>query len=102
LAAHNLTCGCTWRGYRRGCEVVVAVTNGQLDGQRRRASAELSRGPHAEGLAEVFGTWKRIFQGQAEWLAQESRRSATEAGVGQDYRRVGEQDTAYQVPTKGS
>jgi thiamine phosphate synthase YjbQ (UPF0047 family) len=33
-----------------GREVVVAVTNGRLD----------------------FGTWERIFQGQAEWLARES------------------------------
>ena len=33
-----------------GREVVVAVTNGRLD----------------------FGTWERIFSGQAEWLARES------------------------------
>ena len=37
---------------------VVAVTNGRLDGSTE--------------LAEVFGTWERIFQGQAEWLARES------------------------------
>jgi hypothetical protein len=41
-----------------GREVVVAVTNVRLD-----SSAE---------LAEVFGTWERIFTGQAEWLARES------------------------------
>jgi hypothetical protein len=45
-----------------GREVVVAVTNGRLD----------------------FGTWERIFQGQAEWLARESWRPAAEAGLGQD------------------
>jgi secondary thiamine-phosphate synthase enzyme len=49
-----------------GREVVVAVTNGRLD----------------------FGTWERIFSGQAEWLARESRRPAAEAGIGQDYRGV--------------
>jgi hypothetical protein len=49
-----------------GREVVVAVTNGRLD----------------------FGTWERISQGQAEWLARESRRAAAEAGAGQDNRRV--------------
>jgi thiamine phosphate synthase YjbQ (UPF0047 family) len=32
-----------------GREAVVAVTNGRLD----------------------FGTWERIFQGQAEWLSRE-------------------------------
>ena len=41
-----------------GREVVVAVTNGRLDG--------------FAWLAEIFGTWERIFQGQAEWLARES------------------------------
>jgi secondary thiamine-phosphate synthase enzyme len=41
-----------------GREVVVAVTNGRLDG-------------FAE-LAEIFGTWEQIFQGQAQWLARES------------------------------
>jgi hypothetical protein len=45
-----------------GREVVVAVTNGRLD----------------------FGTWERIFRGQAEWLARESRRPAAQTGVGQD------------------
>jgi hypothetical protein len=40
-----------------GREVVVTVTNGRLDGSTE--------------LAEVFGTWERIFQGQAEWLARE-------------------------------
>jgi hypothetical protein len=50
-----------------GREVVVAVTNGRLD----------------------FGTWERIFSGQAEGLARESRRAPPEAGVGQDYRGVG-------------
>ena len=58
-----------------GREVVVAVTNGRLDDSTE--------------LAEVFGTWERIFQGQTEWLARESRRPAAEAGVGQDYRGVG-------------
>jgi len=46
---------------------VVAVTNGRLD----------------------FGTWERIFLGQAEWLARESRRPSAEAGVGQDHRWIG-------------
>jgi secondary thiamine-phosphate synthase enzyme len=41
-----------------GREAVVTVTNGRLDG-------------FAE-LAEIFGTWERIFQGQAEGLARES------------------------------
>ena len=41
-----------------GREVVVAVTNGRLDGFAL--------------LAEIFGTWERIFLGQAEWLARES------------------------------
>jgi hypothetical protein len=41
-----------------GREVVVAVTNGRLDGSTE--------------LAEVFGTWERIFLGQAEWLTRES------------------------------
>jgi hypothetical protein len=45
-----------------GREVVVAVTNDRLD----------------------FGTWERIFSGQAEWLARGSRRPAPEAGVGQE------------------
>jgi secondary thiamine-phosphate synthase enzyme len=41
-----------------GREVVVAVTNGRLDGFAL--------------LTRTFGTWERIFQGQAEWLARES------------------------------
>jgi hypothetical protein len=49
-----------------GRDVVVAVTNGRLD----------------------FGTWERIFSGQTEWLARESRRPAAEAGAGQDYREA--------------
>jgi hypothetical protein len=55
-------------------EVVVAVSNGRLDG--------------SAALAGAFGTWERIFSGQAEWLARESRRPGPEAGVGQDYRRA--------------
>jgi hypothetical protein len=39
-----------------GREVVVAATNGRLDGSTE--------------LAEVFGTWERVFQGQAQWLAR--------------------------------
>jgi secondary thiamine-phosphate synthase enzyme len=58
-----------------GREVVVAVTNGRLDGRAL--------------LTRTFGTWERIFQGQAEWLARESRRPAAEPGTGQDHRRVG-------------
>ncbi len=50
-----------------GREVVVVVTNGRLD----------------------FGTWERIFSGQAEWLARESWRAAPETGVGQNHRGVG-------------
>ena len=38
--------------------VVVAVTNGRLDDSTE--------------LAEVFGTWERIFYSQAELLARES------------------------------
>jgi hypothetical protein len=41
-----------------GREVVVAVTNSRLDGFAQ--------------LAGMFGTWERIFSGQAEWLARES------------------------------
>jgi secondary thiamine-phosphate synthase enzyme len=41
-----------------GREVVVAVTNGRLDGFAL--------------LTRTFGAWERIFQGQAEWLARES------------------------------
>jgi hypothetical protein len=41
-----------------GREVVVAVTNGRLDGFAL--------------LTRTFGTWERIFQGQAERLARES------------------------------
>ena len=40
-----------------GREVVVAVTNGRLDGFAL--------------LTRTFGTWERIFQGQAEWLTRE-------------------------------
>ena len=58
-----------------GREVVVAVTNGRLD----------------------FGTWERIFSGQAEGLARESRRAAPEACAGQDHRRVGAEPAAYGV-----
>jgi secondary thiamine-phosphate synthase enzyme len=46
-----------------GREVVVAVTDGRLD----------------------FGTWERIFSGQTEWLARESRWLPAEAGFGQDH-----------------
>jgi hypothetical protein len=38
--------------------VVVAVTNGRLDGFAL--------------LTRTFGTWERILQGPAEWLARES------------------------------
>jgi thiamine phosphate synthase YjbQ (UPF0047 family) len=54
--------------------VVVAVTNGRLDGSTE--------------LAEVFGIWEQIFSGQAVWLARESRRPAAEAGAGQNHRGV--------------
>jgi ABC-type phosphate/phosphonate transport system substrate-binding protein len=52
----NATRRVTRDGPRRAA--VVAVTDGRLDGSTE--------------LAEVFGTWERIFQGQAERLAQES------------------------------
>jgi len=55
-----------------GREVVMAVTNGRLDGSTE--------------LAEVFGTWEQSFSGQAEWLAREPRRPAAEASIGQDHR----------------
>jgi hypothetical protein len=54
-----------------GREVVVAVTNGRLDGFALPT--------------RTFGTWERIFLGQTEWLARESRRPTAEAGVGQDH-----------------
>jgi hypothetical protein len=38
--------------------VVVAVTNGRLDGRAL--------------LTRTSGTWVQIFSGQAEWLARES------------------------------
>jgi hypothetical protein len=41
-----------------GREVVVAVTEGRLDGRAL--------------LTRTFGRWERIFSGQAEWLARES------------------------------
>jgi hypothetical protein len=53
------------------------------DGSRREAVAAVTNG-HLE-----FGTWERIFAGEAEWLARESRRAMPEAGVGQDHRGVG-------------
>jgi hypothetical protein len=62
--------GCT--SQVMGREVVVAVTNGRQDGFAL--------------LTRTFGTWERIFSGQAEWLARESRRAAAEAGAGQDHR----------------
>jgi hypothetical protein len=49
-----------------GREVMVAETNDRPD----------------------LGTWERIFSGQAEWLARESRRPAAQAGAGQDHRGV--------------
>jgi hypothetical protein len=58
-----------------GREVVVAVTNGRLDGFAQ--------------LAEISGPWERIFQGQVERLARESRRPAEETGAGQDHWGVG-------------
>jgi hypothetical protein len=63
-----------------GRRVMVAVTNGRLD----------------------FGTWERIFRGQAEWVARESRRPAPEAGVGQDHRRVGALRAILRVNACGS
>jgi hypothetical protein len=42
---------------------VVAVTNGRLDGSAEGFDRGL-RPSSAEGLAEVFGTWERIFSGQ--------------------------------------
>jgi hypothetical protein len=51
-----------------GREVMVAVTKGRLDGFAQ--------------LAEISGPWERIFQGQVERLARESRRTAEEAGPG--------------------
>ena len=49
-----------------GGEAVVAVTQGRLD----------------------FGTWERIFQGQAARLARESRRAAAETSVGENHRGI--------------
>jgi hypothetical protein len=63
-----------------GHEVVVAVTNGRLD----------------------FGTWERRFSGQAEGLARESRWPAAEAGVGQNYRRIGALTAILSVMDWGS
>jgi hypothetical protein len=63
-----------------GREVVLAVTDGRLD----------------------FGTWKRIFQGQTEGLARESRRPAAEAGAGQDYRGIGVLRAILSVVAYGS
>jgi secondary thiamine-phosphate synthase enzyme len=51
-----------------GREVVVAITDGRLD----------------------FGPWEQIFQGQAEWLARESRRPAPKTCSGQNHRRIAE------------
>jgi hypothetical protein len=44
-----------------GREVVVAVTNGRLDG-----STEPSARGSARRLAEIFGTWERIFYGESD------------------------------------
>ena len=58
-----------------GREVVVAVTNGCLDDSTERSTEGFGRAQprtSRRGLAEVFGTWERIFQGQAERLARES------------------------------
>jgi hypothetical protein len=44
-----------------GREVVVAVSNGRLDG-----STEVPPEP-AEGIAEVFGTWERVLG--VSWMA---------------------------------
>ncbi len=60
-----------WQIMSRG--VVVAVTNGHLDGSIERSVEGFDRAqPRASrrGIAEVFGTWERIFQGQTEWLAR--------------------------------
>jgi hypothetical protein len=55
--------------------VVAAVTNGRLNGRAL--------------LTRTFGIGERIFSGQGEWLARESRRPAeAEAGAGQDHRGV--------------
>jgi hypothetical protein len=70
-----------------GREVVVAVTDGRLDG--------------FASLAEIFGTWERILAGQTEWLARESRRAA-EAGIGQDCWRVGVLRAIMSVTACGS
>jgi hypothetical protein len=51
-----------------GREVVVAITDGRFD----------------------LCPWEQIFQGQAERLARESRRPASEAGIDQDHRRLAE------------
>ena len=49
-----------------GREVVVAVTDGRLDGFAERSTEGFDRAqPRASrrGLAEIFGTWERIFYG---------------------------------------
>ena len=43
-------CRCSHETPDHGCEFVVAVTDGRLDGPTE--------------LAEVFGTWERIFYGE--------------------------------------
>jgi hypothetical protein len=53
-----------------GHEVVVAVTNGRLDGSTERSTEGFDRAqPRASrrGLAEVFGTWERILG--VSWMA---------------------------------
>ena len=65
-----------------GREVVVAVTNGRLDGSAEgfdRAQPRASPEPLAPGS----GSW-----GSAGWLTRESRWAAAEAGVGQNHRGV--------------
>ena len=50
-----------------GREVVVAVTNGRLDSFAERSTEGFGRAqPRASrrGLAEIFGTWERIFYGE--------------------------------------
>ena len=52
-----------------GREVVVAVTNGRLDGSTERSTEGFGRAqPRASrrGHAKVFGTWERIFCGEFE------------------------------------
>jgi len=68
----------------------VAV-RGLCPGGKRRDFRQIGLGRKLTGsteLAKVFGTWERIFSGQAEWLARESRWPSAQARARQDHWRV--------------